>query len=313
MNIAQNHTVAAPPLSFCRRFADAPAGPDGVADVPLPGVSVVRAVQEGKLQVAVQKPVIAMLLQGRKRVTTAHSGFEYSTGAAMVVSADIPTVSQITRASPAHPYYALVLELSPEILRELSALVPDRSVSACPVRVEPLAPEVMDAATRLARLFDQPKTLATLGEGIVKELHYWLLMGPHGPAIRAIGTLNSHAERIGRAVAILRRDFARPIRVSELADAAGMSEAAFHRQFRAITTLGPLQFQKQLRPIESRRLLLTEGKRVAQASQGVGYARIPQFTREYGRFFGVTPAQDARTSCPDTNWEGGVILDAPDT
>lgn len=296
MNVAQTNPGFAQVLACCRRFADANAGPDGVAPTPARGLSVVRALHPGELQVAVQRPVIAMLLQGRKQVLTLGTSFEYAPGEAMVISADIPTVSQITRASIAAPYYALVLELDPAVLRALSPAVSERPGEVRPVRVEPIAAEVTDTALRLARLLDQPGALSVLGDGLLRELHYWLLMGVHGPAIRALGAPFSHAGRIGRAVDILRRNFARKIRVEELAEAAGMSEPAFHRHFRAITTLSPLQFQKQLRLIEARRLMLAEGTQIAQAAHAVGYASVPQFTREYGRLFDASPGKDIRLS-----------------
>lgn len=294
MTIAQNHPLLASLLDRCRRYADAHAGPDGVAPTPVPGLAVVRSRHTGALQVAVQKPVIAMLLQGRKRVMTRGSSFEYSPGEAMVISADIPTVSQVTRASIAAPYYALVLELDPPILRDLSGVVPVRSDEVRAVRVEPFDNDLADAALRLVRLLDHPEALTALGGGLLRELHYWLLMGPHGPAIRALGAVDSHSERIGRAVDILRREFDRTIRVNELAEAARMSESAFHRHFRTITTLSPLQFQKQLRLIEARRLMLAEGVDIVQAAYAVGYASVSQFTREYGRLFLASPGKDMR-------------------
>ena len=296
MDIAQNNSPLDRLLVQCRRFADANAGPDGSAPTPVRGLSVVRALHPGELMVAVQKPVIAMLLQGRKRVTTLGASFDYAPGEAMVVAADIPTVSRITRASVAAPYHALVLELDPAILRALRPAVPLRSRDAPPVRVEPIDAEVIDAALRLARLLDRPEALSVLGDGLLRELHYWLLMGVHGPAIAALGLPDSHAGRIARAVDILRRDYARPIRVEELAEAAAMSEPAFHRHFRAITSLSPLQFQKQLRLIEARRLMLAEGVRIAQAAHAVGYSSVTQFTREYGRLFDAPPGRDIRAA-----------------
>ena len=294
MTIAQSSPALAQLLAHCRRFAGANAGPDGSAPTPARGVTVVRALHPGDLMVAVQKPVVAILLQGRKRVTTLGASFEYAPGEAMVVAADIPTVSQITCASIAAPYYALVLDLDPAILRALRPAVSVRSDEAPPVRVEPIDAEVVDATLRLARLLDRPEALSVLGDGLLRELHYWLLMGVHGPAIAALGVPDSHAGRIARAVDILRRDYARPVRVEELAQAAGMSEPAFHKHFRAITALSPLQFQKQLRLIEARRLMLGQGTKIAQAAHDVGYASVTQFTREYGRLFQIPPGRDIR-------------------
>ena len=250
-------------FDLCRRFADAHVDSSGVAVTPVPGITLVRALHP-----------VAMLLQGRKSVTTGLASFDYGPGEAMVIAADVPTTSQITEASQRFPYYALVLELDLAILRELQEAGPSGPDEAPRVGIEPMNADVTDAAYRLARLFDQPGALAVLGEGLRRELHYWLLQSVHGPAIRALGAVDSHSARIRRAVAMLRRDFMQPVSVDALADAAGMSVSVFHRHFRAMTTLSPLQFQKQLRLIHAR--------------------SVSQFTREYARLYGAPPGRDRR-------------------
>lgn len=287
-------------LALCRRYADAHADPSGAAITPVPGLAIIRALHAGELQVAVNKPLIAILLQGRKQVSSRAESHEYGPGEALIISADVPTVSQITQASPAAPYYALVLELDPAILRDLVAWGSSKKGLAHPVRIEPVDENVADAALRLVRLLDQPEALTALGGGLLRELHYWLLTGRHGDAIRRIGVVDSHAERIGRAVAILRRDYMQTIRVEQLAAVAGMSAPVFHLHFREITTLSPVQFQKQLRLIEARRMMLAEGARISQAAHAVGYLSISQFTREYGRLFGAPPRRDIQQAKEQT-------------
>ena len=281
-------------LSLCRRYADVHADQSGAAMTPVPGLTIIRALHGGELQVAVNRPLIAMLLQGRKRVSSGAESHEYGPGEALLISADAPTVSQITQASPAAPYYALVLELDPAILRDLmTGLSPAKSTTH-PVRIEPVDGHVADTAHRLLELLGHPEALTVLGGGLLREMHYWLLTGSHGDAIRRVGIVDSHAERVGRAVAVLRRDFMKTIRVEQLAVVAGMSEPAFHQHFRQITTLSPVQFQKQLRLIEARRKMLAEGSGISQAAHAVGYQSISQFTREYGRLFGAPPRRDIR-------------------
>ena len=146
------------------------------------------------------------------------------------------------------------------------------------------------------RLLDRPDALPVLGRQLLRELHYWLLAGRHGSAMRGLGVKDSHAERISRAIALLRAEFAAPIRVERLADVAGLSPSAFHQHFKAITSLSPLQFQKQLRLIEARRLMLSEGLSASLAAYEVGYESVQQFTREYGRLFGLPPGRDIKTS-----------------
>lgn len=283
-------------LELCRHYADTHADRSGVAVTPVPGLTVIRALHPGDLQAAINRPLIAMLLQGRKCVTTGTERFEYGPGEAMVIAADVPTTSQITQASLRDPYYALVLELDIAILRELQDATPVAQEDGLYVGIEPMNAEVTDAACRLARLFAHPPALAVLGEGLRRELHYWLLRSVHGAAIRALGAVDSYSGRIGRAVAVLRKDFTRTISVEELAGVAGMSVSVFHQHFRAITTTSPLQFQKQLRLIHARRLMLAEGKGIAQAAYTVGYASVSQFTREYARMYGVPPGRDRRTA-----------------
>lgn len=283
-------------FDLCRRYADAHADRNGLVVTPVSGLTIIRALHPAELQAAINKPLIAMLLQGRKRVTTGSRSFEYGPGEAMVIAADVPTSSQIIEASLRHPYYSLVLELDTAILRELQDAAPAEQGDTPCVGIEPINAEVTDAAYRLARLFEQREAMAILGDGLRRELHYWLLRSVHGPAIRALGAVDSHSGRISRAVAILRKDFTRTISVEELASAAGMSVSVFHQHFRAITTTSPLQFQKQLRLIHARHLMLTDGTGIAQAAYAVGYASIPQFTREYARMFGAPPGRDMRVA-----------------
>ena len=281
-------------LTPVRRHADAHADRFGHAPTPFRGLGVVRQLRPGELQVAVQKPLIAICLQGRKRVTMGTVSFEYGAGEALVIAADVPTISEITEASPANPYYALALELDPALLFELAVEADMQRGDAASVRIEPADPDVADAALRLMRLLDRPTAQPILGEALLRELHYWLMTGRHGAAIRALGRVDSHAHRIARAVALIRRDYAHPLRIADLAAVAGMSESSFHQHFRAITTLSPLQFQKQLRLIEARRLMLVQSAAISHAAHAVGYESVPQFTRDYGRLFGSPPGRHIR-------------------
>ena len=281
-------------LTLVRRHADAHADRFGHALTPFRGLGVVRQLRPGELQVAVQKPLIAICLQGRKRVTMGTVSFEYGAGEALVIAADVPTISEITEASPANPYYALALELDPALLSELAVEADMQRGDAASVRIEPADPDVADAALRLMRLLDRPTAQPILGEALLRELHYWLMTGRHGAAIRALGRVDSHAHRIARAVALIRRDYAHPLRIAVLAAVAGMSESSFHQHFRAITTLSPLQFQKQLRLIEARCLMLVQSAAISHAAHAVGYESVPQFTRDYGRLFGSPPGRHIR-------------------
>ena len=282
-------------LDLARRYADAHADRDGIARTSVAGLTILRATAPTLLQHAVSKPLVALVLQGAKRVAMGARTFDFAAGESLLITTDVPTVSQITDASRVLPYLSLVLDLDPAIIGGLvSQMGPAPFEVDRPVRVDPTGAEVVDAAGRLLRLLERPDALAVLGEQIVRELHFWLLNGRHGGAIRALGVTDSHAQRIARAVAILRSRFAEPLRVDALAEAAGMSLSTFHAHFRALTSLTPLQFQKQIRLIEARRRMLAQGDAVCDSAYGVGYGSVPQFTREYGRMFGQPPARDIR-------------------
>lgn len=280
-------------LDAVRRHADAYAGRDGAAATPIPGLTAIRATARTELSYQVQRPLVCLVLQGAKQVTMGSQSFTFRAGDSLVITADVPTVSQITEASLAAPYYSLVLDLDPAVIATLATdMAASGDTDGAPVRIASTDDHVADTALRLMRLLDRPAALPVLQPGLVREFHYWLLAGRHGAAIRRLGLPDSHVRRVARAVALLRAEYARRLPVEKLAVAAGMSPSAFHQHFRAVTSLTPLQFQKQLRLIEARRLMLAEGVNASNAAYAVGYESVQQFTREYGRMFGKPPMRD---------------------
>ncbi|MGF6229242.1 AraC-like DNA-binding protein [Inquilinus ginsengisoli] len=284
-------------LDAVRRYAEAHAGATGAAPTPIPGLTIVRATAPSGLDYAISRPLACLVLQGGKHVAMGTRGFAFAAGDTLLIAADVPTVSQITRASIAAPYLSLVVELDPAVIVDLvSEMGAMPAADPAPVRIEPTDAEVADAALRLMRLLDRPASVPVLQAQLVRELHYWLLAGRHGAAIRRLGWPDGHSRRVARAVAVLRAEFARPLPVERLAAVAGMSPSSFHHHFRAVTSLSPLQFQKQLRLIEARRLMVAEGASAGSAAFAVGYESVSQFTREYGRMFGSPPVRDTRTA-----------------
>ncbi|MEN4918290.1 AraC family transcriptional regulator [Achromobacter spanius] len=282
-------------LRHARRHADLHASPGGVALTPVKGVAILRETSPTTLQYAITRPLVALVLQGAKRVTMGSRMFDFGAGESLLITMDVPTVSQVTAASMAAPYYSLVMELDAAVIADLVGEIGSLpSALDAPVRVDQTEREVAEAALRLVRLLDRPDSLAVLGRQLVREWHFWLLSGRHGSVIRALGVADSHAQRIARAIAIIREQYAQPVRIEALAAAAGMSLSAFHAHFRSVTTLTPLQFQKQLRLVEARRRMLSEGVAISVAAHGVGYESVPQFTREYARLFGLPPARSIR-------------------
>jgi AraC-like DNA-binding protein len=277
------------------RFADSHANADGVAATPVAGLTLIRASAPSALQYAISNPTVVLVVQGAKRVSMNGVPYDFSAGQSLFITADVPTVSRITEASIASPYYSLVVDLDPALIAELCGEMDAQAGGrAGPVQVGETSADVANVALRLVNLLHRPSALPILSRQVMREMHYWLLSGQHGASIRRLGWPDSAVERIGRAVAHLRHQFASTIRIEDLAALAGMSLSSFHQHFRQVTSLSPLQFQKQLRLIEARRLMLAEGHMASQAAFSVGYESVPQFTREYGRLFGVPPGQDMR-------------------
>jgi AraC-like DNA-binding protein len=281
-------------LDAVSRYANAHADVEGIAVTPIPGLTLIRATRPTEMQYAISKPLVALVVQGEKRVTMGSEIFDFGTGDSLLITADVPTVSQVTEASVAKPYFSLVLDLDLALLVNLSLEMKlSPSSDASPIRTEPTDREVADAAQRLVHLLNRPAAIPVLQAQLVREMHYWLLAGRHGWAIRRLGWVDSNLQRIAKVVALLRSDFAKPLPVEQLASVAGMSVSSFHQHFREVTSLSPLQFQKQLRLIEARRRMIADRVSASTAAFAVGYESVPQFTREYRRMFGSPPLRDA--------------------
>ncbi|MFT0621848.1 AraC family transcriptional regulator N-terminal domain-containing protein [Ectopseudomonas guguanensis] len=281
-------------LAVVRDYLGRHADLGGLAQTPIPGLTVIRTSQPSGLDYAITRPLACLVLQGSKQVMMGTRSFTFSAGDSLLITADVPAVSQIVQASHEAPYISLVIDLDPALLTELMEeikAVP--SAEAEPIRIEPTDSEVAEAALRVMRLLDAPTSARVLRASRVRELHYWLLAGRHGPAISRLGWPDGHAQRIARAVKVLRSEFTRPLPVERLASVAGMSLSSFHHHFRNQTSLTPLQFQKQLRLIEARRLMTGEGATASSAAFAVGYESVSQFSREYRRLFGLPPARDS--------------------
>lgn len=277
--------------SVLRYTGEHPQG--GVTITPVHGLYLIRRTTSSELECTVEQPLICLVLQGRKRVTTGSGTLSYAAGDTMIVTGNVPMASRIGQASIADPYLALALDLDTAVVTDLVL----NTAEVHPSRAAPdTSKDLQDALHRLVRLLDRPESLAVLKDSLIREIHYWLLSGTQGSAVRNLGLPDSHARRIARAVALLRADHARPAQIERLAAAAGMSRSAFHLHFRAITSLSPLQFQKHLRLMEARRLILSTGKRLSEVAFEVGYESVSQFSREYARMYGQPPIMDKRAA-----------------
>lgn len=211
-------------LDAVRRYAEAYANSAGVAQTPIPGLTVIRSATPSGLEYAISRPLACLVLQGSKAVAMGTQSFAFTAGDSLLITADVPTVSQIICASAAAPYFSLVLDLNLPLIAELAVEMKLGPVAqGVPVRVEPTDSEVADSALRLMRLIERPAALPVLHAQLLREMHYWLLVGRHGAAIRQLGWPESHMQRVTRAIALLRSEFAQPLPVEKLAAAAGMS------------------------------------------------------------------------------------------
>lgn len=277
-------------------YAARHANRDGLALTPVPGLRMMCVgTPRGNLH-SIYRPLVCLVLQGAKQMTVGREARVFSAGQSVIVGADMPVVGRIVKASRSEPYLAVAVELEMAILRELAAQPgiarPVRPSSMSTLFAEDTDAAILDCAVRLMRLLDRPDAVPVLRPGIMRELHYWLMSRRHGAALRALADPDGHAGRLAAAIAILRAEYRSRLPVERLAAAAAMSLTAFHKHFKHMTSLTPGQYQKRLRLIEARRLMLDEGLSATSAAFDVGYESVSQFTREYGRLFKAPPKRD---------------------
>ena len=282
-----------------RSYADRHADSDCVALTPVPGLRVMRVAAPNEPLRSMYRPLVCLVLQGAKLLVAGREERAFEAGQAVIVGVDLPVTGRIIKASADEPYLAIAIELDMQIVQQLASEVRQPSApsaSAPSLFDERFDEDALSCAFRLMRLIDNPEAVPVLRPAILRELHYWLLRSRHGASLGQLAIPDGYQQRIARAIEVLRTDYRKPIPVTRLADASSMSVSAFHRHFKAVTSLSPRQFQKQLRLIEARRLLLMEGSPAGRAASAVGYQSMSQFNRDYSRFFGAPPKRDARTA-----------------
>ena len=263
-----------------------------------PGLFVFETRTTTPIECTLWQPIVCLTLQGSKEMRLGDKVLRFRPGGSVIVSHDLPVSSCVTDASPEKPYRSLVLLLDIALLRSLHDQLGDAALDE--MQADTVAIDDADAAfvVALARYFalaNNPIEAQVLAPLIQKELHFRLLTARHGGMLRRLLNLDSHASRIGQAISLIRKRFRQPIPVAELAKAAGMSASSFHAHFRSITETTPLQYQKDLRLIEARRLLSEQGLSVSAAAFDVGYESPTHFSREYSRKFGVAPSAHAQS------------------
>jgi len=270
---------------------------EGTFELRVPGVRVARVTQTNQEPIHyVQRSTLCIIAQGAKIVMIGGDTYAYEAGQMAVYSMDVPTAGRVTRGSYAEPYLLLMLDLDTEKIAELAPKVFPHGVpqprDTRSLYVGDADAHIIDAATRLLELMAQPADAELLAPLVRDEILIRLLRGPLGSRVVQIGQAGSSVQRIASAVSRLRANFDQTVNIEELAKLVNMSVTSFHRQFRAVTGMSPLQYQKTLRLQEARRLMLTTMMDAGAAGRRVGYSSASQFSREYSRFFGSAPTKD---------------------
>jgi AraC-like DNA-binding protein len=269
---------------------------DGIHASPISGLKLLRSAAPTLPMPVVYEPTFCLIAQGRKRVTLGNEAYEYFPARYLIASVDLPVVGTVTEASEEEPYLSISLDLDMALLAELAIALPaelrDTASLGAGLEVNPLTPELLDASARLLALLDTPGDIAALAPLVLREIHYRLLANPNSGLVRHLAQANSQLNRISQAIVWLRAHYMENFRIDQMADIAGMSRSTFHAHFRTVTALSPLEFRTQLRMQEARRLMMAEALSAASVAYRVGYESPSQFSRDYGRTFGVPPGKD---------------------
>ena len=244
----------------------------------------------------VAEPVVSLVAQGAKQSVLGSRAFDYGAGQFIVITVDLPLTSHITTASDAEPFVGVSLPLHPATVADLlleSRLPAQAAPDGPAVSVSDATPDLIDAFVRLLRLVGSPEDARVLAPAVRREIHWRLLTGPQGGLVRQVGLADSRVAVVARAIAWIKDHYDEVIRAEDLADDVGLSVSALNRNFRAATSMSPVQYQKQIRLQRARIRLLANPGDVAGAGHAVGYTSASQFNREYRRMFGAPPGLDA--------------------
>lgn len=279
-------------------FARANANPNGLAQTPISGLMMKYHDTPTDGLHALYSPMICLILQGAKHISIGSQSVVFTAGSTFILSSSIPTTGKIIQATRSAPFVAVAVKIDRGVLAELIA-ERDSSredvsgrVSYC-LSTETADDFLIDCLSKLVRLIDHPEAAVILGASIMKELHYWLLMGKHGHMLRSLVNANSRVGRLENAIALIRAEYGSRLPTKTLARSAGMSITSFHKYFKELTAMTPGQYQKQIRLMEARRLMVERGVSATQAAFLVGYESTSQFSRDYVRMFDRPPKRDS--------------------
>lgn len=268
----------------------------GIYPTAIEGFNLVRREDVGAPENCFEKPLVGLVIQGAKHSLMGGQEYAYTENQSVVAGVDMPISSYVINPTPEPPFLFLYLYLDKQLL---SSLVLDmkQDVAGAPetntsVSIAETSPDILEMFLRLLELLEKPEQIPIRAPMMLRELHYLLLISPHGNILRQLNTPGTQNNQIVQAISWIRENYRTPMRVESLARQVSMSTANLHRHFKQLTGFSPLQYQKQLRLHEAHRLMLVENERVSSAALSVGYESVTQFNREYKRVFGEPPLRD---------------------
>jgi AraC-like DNA-binding protein len=270
---------------------------DGFHETAIDRLGFGRESAIGAAMHGISNPMLAIVVQGRKDTLLGEETYHYGAAQYLVVSVDLPIHGFTVEATIDRPYLGLKLDLDPRELCEIitaqtAVIAAKKETSVRGFFVSTAEVSLLDSVLRLIQLLDTPQDIPILAPMMIREIYYRLLIGEQSEAVRQIATSGSNMQRIAAVLQIIKVDFTKPLRVADLAEQARMSPSSFHHHFKQVTSMSPLQYQKQLRLLEARRLMLAENCNAISAADRVGYESPSQFSREYTRMFGAAPIAD---------------------
>lgn len=306
-----------PAPSVRRQFSEMvlrAASQDGLQATAIPALSFMRASSVSEPLPTLYEPSLFVIAQGAKAVTFGEASYIYNTDSYLAASVSLPITGQIIEASSETPYVCVKLRFSADQIIDIVQNMPpldlgpqlNRGISVCSV-----SDGLLDAMMRLVSLLDTPQDIPFLAPLIIKEILYRAILDDPDRLVSQIAVGSDNAIAITKAIAIINEDYAKPLRIDELARAISLSPSALHHQFKRVTAMSPLQYQKQIRLQEARRLLIAESLEAADVSYKVGYESPSQFSREYARMFGLPPIRDAKRLRDTVSNEGRMNCSSP--
>lgn len=269
---------------------------NGIHATAIPQLELMRESEVPTALRAVYEPTLCIILQGKKETLLGQETYHYGAAQYIVVTVDLPLSGNIVEATADQPYLCFKLSLDAtglwNIIDQLQRSAAQKESAVRGLFVSDADASLLECATRLTRLLDTPEDIPFLAPMMIREIYYRLLMSDQSEAVWQIATFGSYMQRIAGVIKQIKAEFTKPLSMDALAKQASMSSATFHRHFKAVTAMSPLQYQKQLRLLEARRLMLAENADAIQAAYQVGYESPSQFSREYSRMFGAPPIKD---------------------